>query len=140
MELIVACCAGLPLALRIATARLAAPGSPGLAAFAAQLTQASDRLDRLTAEDLSVRSTLSASVALLGGADPVSSLARHALSFLGGWPGSAVGPECTAVAVGATTHHARQALAHLADTGLLGTCTLWIARSPCSRATSPGQR
>ena len=121
LDQIVAYCAGLPLALRIAAARLASPGSPGVPAFAAQLTDAAGRLDRLTVEDLSVRRTLDASVALLDVTDPVGRLARRVLSFLGSWPGGAVGPDCVAAALGTTTQHVGQALAQLADNSLLET-------------------
>jgi DNA-binding SARP family transcriptional activator/tetratricopeptide (TPR) repeat protein/transcriptional regulator with XRE-family HTH domain len=116
---IVDCCAGLPLAVRIAAARLSAPSRPGVAAFAAQLSQAAQRLDGLTAEDLSVRSTLTASVALLDTADPVGYAARAALTFLCGWPGGDAGAECTAVALDIPVTRAQQALGYLVDTSLL---------------------
>jgi tetratricopeptide (TPR) repeat protein/transcriptional regulator with XRE-family HTH domain len=118
---IIDCCAGLPLALRIAGAQLAAPSSPGATALAAQLSEAARRLDGFTAEDLSVRSTLAASVESLDVADPVGRLARSALFFLGRWPGGAVGAQCTAAALGTTSQRARQALDHLADMSLLQT-------------------
>jgi transcriptional regulator with XRE-family HTH domain/tetratricopeptide (TPR) repeat protein len=118
---IIDCCAGLPLALRIAGAQLAAPSSPGAAALAAQLSEATRRLDGFTAEDLSVRSTLAASVESLDATDPIGRLGRRALFFLGRWPGGAVGAQGTAAALGTTTRQARQALDHLADMSLLQT-------------------
>jgi transcriptional regulator with XRE-family HTH domain len=132
---IIDCCAGLPLALRIAGAQLAAPSSPGATALAAQLSEAARRLDGFTAEDLSVRSTLAASVESLDVADPVGRLARSALFFLGRWPGGAVGAQCTAAALGTTSQRARQALDHLADMSLLQTgsgSTARTAAATCS--------
>lgn len=112
-------CGGLPLALRIAAARLATPDGPGVAAFAEQLGRTTHWLDGLAAEDLSVRGTLAASVELLATADETGRLARRALLFFGRWPGTDVTASCLAVALRTDLPRTRAALRHLVDTSLL---------------------
>ena len=116
---ILACCGGLPLALRIAAARLATPDGPSASAFAAQLGQATRRLDGLVAEDLSVRGTLATTVDLLATADERGRLARRALGFFGRWPGPDIAAPCMTAALGCGPHKTRAALRHLVDTNLL---------------------
>jgi DNA-binding SARP family transcriptional activator len=82
-QAIATACGCLPLALKVAAARLAArPGWP-LAALAARLADEPGRLDELVAGDLNVRASLSASLDLL---DPVARRAAVHLARLGPGP------------------------------------------------------
>ncbi len=82
-------CGYLPLALRIAGARLVArPGWP-VRTLAERLAQATRRLDELRAADLAVRSSLAVShESLAGSADPADLAAAAAFPLLGlaEWP------------------------------------------------------
>ena len=114
-------CAGLPLAVRIAAARLAAPGSPAPVILAELLSRAGERLDGLAVEDLSVRRALTASVSLLDAGGPGGQIARRVLTFLCGWPGGDVGAPCAAAALDVPAPDARMALDHLTAMSLLET-------------------
>jgi DNA-binding SARP family transcriptional activator len=74
---VLACCAGLPLAVRIAASRLASRPSWSIAHLAAKLADERNRLAELTAGDLAVRASFSVSYGALaaspgsnGNADP----------------------------------------------------------------------
>jgi hypothetical protein len=69
VDAVVTACAGVPLALRIAGARLAARPQLPLAAFAALLADDRFRLDELCSGDLSVRDSIADGCAALGGLD-----------------------------------------------------------------------
>jgi tetratricopeptide (TPR) repeat protein/transcriptional regulator with XRE-family HTH domain len=76
-------CGYLPLALRIAGARLAArPGWP-LAALADRLRDGRRRLDELQIGDLAVRASFQVSYATLAGGGPVEQRAARLFRFLG---------------------------------------------------------
>lgn len=107
-------CGGLPLAIRIMAARLAAPGSDPLS-ITRGLADAARRLDGLVTEDLSVRVTLDTSLDLLR-ADP---LALRTFLLLGGWPGSDIVAPAAASALGVSDTAAQDALSRLADRNLL---------------------
>ncbi|WP_327583395.1 tetratricopeptide repeat protein [Nonomuraea sp. NBC_00507] len=113
-------CEGLPLALRIAGARLAGRPDWSVSALTARLSDERRRLHELSAGDLAVRSSLSAShTALERGPRPVDRLAAHALALLG----RLHVPEVTAEAAGAllavTAPEAEAALERLVDAHLL---------------------
>jgi DNA-binding SARP family transcriptional activator len=77
-------CGCLPLALRIAGARLAARPSWPVRALADRLSDARRRLDELTAADLAVRSTFQVSHQILDGSvDPVDRAAVRAFARAG---------------------------------------------------------
>jgi tetratricopeptide (TPR) repeat protein/transcriptional regulator with XRE-family HTH domain len=80
---VVACCGGLPLAVRIAGARLAArPGWP-VRELAGQLADASRRIEELEAAELAVRASFDVSLsALRGSSDPVDRAAAAAFGLL----------------------------------------------------------
>ncbi|MGP3962683.1 BTAD domain-containing putative transcriptional regulator [Nonomuraea sp. 3N208] len=117
---LVSLCEGLPLALRIAGARLASRPDWSVAALTARLSDERRRLHELSAGDLAVRSSLSAShTALERGPRAVDSLAAYTLALLG----RLHVPEMTAEAVGALlavpAPEAEAALERLVDAHLL---------------------
>jgi DNA-binding SARP family transcriptional activator len=80
---IAAACTGLPLALRIAGARLAArPGLP-ISALTSRLTDPQRRLDELRAGSHSVRAAFSASLRVLDAGDEADRLAARAFRHAG---------------------------------------------------------
>lgn len=107
-------CTGLPLALAIATGRAAAsPGVP-LAALAAELSQAGQRLDALTADGaVSVRAAFWWSYRQLG--DETARVFR----LLGVHPGPDITVAAAASLAGIPPGQAAPALARLATDGLL---------------------
>ncbi|MET9249102.1 BTAD domain-containing putative transcriptional regulator [Nonomuraea sp. NPDC003709] len=113
-------CDGLPLALRIAGARLAGRPDWSVSALASRLSDERTRLHELAAGDLAVHSSLAASHTVLErGSRPVDRLAARMLSLLG-LPHV---PEMTAEAAGAlagvTSGEAEAALERLVDAHLL---------------------
>jgi tetratricopeptide (TPR) repeat protein len=109
-EEILASCAGLPLAIRIAAARLSARPAWTPRTLADRLT-ATRRLDELAIDDRAVRTCFDASYAALadGGSAAEAAMAR-AFALLGLWEGPDVDPR----AAGASGH---RALAILRETG-----------------------
>ncbi len=67
---VLACCGGLPLAIRIAATRLAARPSWSIASLAARLADERRRLNELTAGDLAVRASFAVSYHALPASDP----------------------------------------------------------------------
>jgi tetratricopeptide (TPR) repeat protein len=112
---IVTACARLPLALAIAAARAAIHPDFPLAALAAELTQARDRLDALTAGDpaTDVRAVLSWSYQAL------SPAARRLFRLLGLHPGPDVSAPVAASLAGQPPPEARALLTELAQANLL---------------------
>ena len=117
---IVAACGGVPLALSIAGARLAARPSWPLDQFAALLAAERGRLDELCYGRLSLRARLTATYRSLAdsGHYPDQAAAR-ALRLLGSWPVAAISTAQAAVLLGASPAEAAEALETLADASLL---------------------
>ncbi|MEW2384898.1 BTAD domain-containing putative transcriptional regulator [Micromonospora sp. NPDC047707] len=99
-------CDRLPLALRIAAARLGAPG--GGAALAGQLAAEGDRIGLLTAEDVSVRAALQVSLAALDGPS------RRMFHLLGLHPGRLPSTDACAALAGLPLAATRDLLDNLA--------------------------
>ncbi len=108
-------CAGLPLALTVAAARAAARPDRPLAALAAELRDARDRLDALATTDVTcdVRAVLACSIRQL--TEP----ARRMFTLLGLHPGPAVSARVAASLAGVPTARALAALHELARMHLL---------------------
>jgi hypothetical protein len=117
---IVAACGGVPLALSIAGARLAARPSWPLGRFAALLAAERGRLDELCYGRLSLRARLAEAYRSLAdsGHYPDRAAAR-ALRLLGSWPAAAISTTQAAVLLGASPAEAAEALETLADASLL---------------------
>jgi DNA-binding SARP family transcriptional activator len=113
-------CAGLPLAIRIAGARLAARRRWSVRTLADRLADQQRRIDELTTGDLAVRACFQVSFDALprpatgGGVDPA-----HAFRLLGVWPGSSIGLRAAAALVGEPEEPVAEALEVLVDAHLL---------------------
>ncbi|GAA3209936.1 tetratricopeptide repeat protein [Nonomuraea helvata] len=113
-------CDGLPLALRIAGARLASRPDWSVSALAARLSDEQTRLNELAVGDLAVRSSLAAShTALERGSRPVDRLAARTLSLLGLLHVPEVTAEAAGALLGVTSGEAEAALERLVDAYLL---------------------
>jgi len=111
-------CAGLPLALRIAGARLAARPHWKVKDLADRLADTTARLDELTVGDLSVRASFAASYARLR-ADPGGLAPARAFRLLGLWAGPDISTHAAAALLGVDPSAAEHALETLLDSHLL---------------------
>jgi DNA-binding SARP family transcriptional activator/tetratricopeptide (TPR) repeat protein len=117
---VLAICAGLPLAIRIAGARLTARRGWSVRTLAGRLADQRRRMDELTAGDLAVRACFQVSFAALpgrangDGVDPA-----HAFRMLGAWPGSSIGLPAAAALIGQPEEAVADALEVLVDAHLL---------------------
>ena len=117
---VLAACAGLPLAIRIAGARLASRGGWTVRAMAARLSDERQRLDELRVGNLAVRASFEVSFASLsgsghpGGVDP-----PRAFRLLGVWPGPSIGLAAAAALLGQPESETAEALEILVDAHLL---------------------
>jgi DNA-binding SARP family transcriptional activator len=113
---VLAACAGLPLAIRIAGARLAARRSWTVRTLANRLNREQRRLDELTVGDLEVRASFEVSFASLPGPgiDPA-----RAFRLLGLWQGPTIRLPAAAALFGQSDDDAADALELLVDAHLL---------------------
>ncbi|MEU6548566.1 BTAD domain-containing putative transcriptional regulator [Streptomyces sp. NPDC046859] len=119
-DAIIRMCGGLPLALRIVGARLAARPSWPLSAFVERLTDAQGRLDEICVGDVSVRASFHASYhAICHGDNPTDQAAARAFRLLGVVPGSSMSLPAAAALLGVSTGPAEDALERLVDAHLL---------------------
>jgi DNA-binding SARP family transcriptional activator len=113
-------CAGLPLAIRIAGARLAARRGWSVRTLAARLADQPRRIDELAAGDLGVRACFQVSFDALprgvagDGVDPA-----HVFRLLGVWPGPSIGLHAAAALIGEPEAGIADALEVLVDAHLL---------------------
>ena len=117
--MVLTACAGLPLAIRIAGARLAARGGWSVRTIAGRLADERRRLDWLRTGDLAVRACFEVSFTSLpksggDGVDPA-----HAFRMLGLWPGPTIGLTAAAALLGQPDEDAVDALEVLVDAQLL---------------------
>ncbi|HEY0934153.1 MAG TPA: tetratricopeptide repeat protein, partial [Trebonia sp.] len=116
-EVLVAC-AGLPLAIRICAARLAARRRWKIATLADRLRDQHRRLDELKAGDLAVRASFQVSYDSLRPASRVTDPAR-AFRLLGLWQGTWISLPAAAALLGVPEDKAADALEMLVDFNLL---------------------
>jgi DNA-binding SARP family transcriptional activator len=117
---VVGVCAGLPLAIRIAGARLAARRGWKIRSLANRLADQRRRIDELTAGDLAMRACFQVSFDALpgretrSGADPAS-----LFRMLGAWQGSSIGLHAAAALAGQPEAQVGDSLEVLVDVHLL---------------------
>jgi DNA-binding SARP family transcriptional activator len=117
---VLAACAGLPLAIRIAGARLASRRGWAVSTLARRLADQRRRVDELTAGDMAVRACFDVSFDFLeqlarpGGIDPA-----HAFRLLGVWQGSSISLPAAAALLGQDEDTVADALEVLVDANLL---------------------
>lgn len=117
---IVAACGGIPLALFIAGARLAARPYWPLGQFAALLATERGRLDELHYGRLSVRARLDAAYRSLADSGLYADLAAaRAFRLLGSWPVAAISAAQATALLGTSPSETAEALETLADANLL---------------------
>ena len=116
-EVLVAC-AGLPLAIRICAARLAARRQWRIATLAGRLRNQHRRLDELKTGDLAVRASFQVSYesirTLSHGADPA-----RAFRLLGLWQGASISLQAAAALLGEPDDDVAEMLENLVDVNLL---------------------
>ncbi|HEX4257336.1 MAG TPA: BTAD domain-containing putative transcriptional regulator [Streptosporangiaceae bacterium] len=118
-EVLVAC-AGLPLAIRICAARLAARRSWSIQSLAARLHDEHRRLDELKVGDLAVRASFEVSFASLPGPLTPDGIApARAFRMLGLWHGSSIALSAAAALLGEDEDPAADVLEFLVDAHLL---------------------
>jgi len=113
-------CAGLPLAIRIAGARLAARRGWNVRTLADRLSDERHRIDELATGDLAVRACFQVSFDSLPhpiGKDEVDP--AHAFRLLGLWQGSSIGLPAAAAVIGQPEPQVAGALEVLVDAHLL---------------------
>jgi DNA-binding SARP family transcriptional activator len=118
-EVLVAC-AGLPLAIRICAARLAARRSWSIRSLADRLHDEHRRLDELKVGDLAVRASFEVSFASLPATIPPGHLSpAHALRMLGLWQGATISLAAAAALLGEPEAEVEDPLEFLVDAHLL---------------------
>ncbi|MGY0235092.1 AfsR/SARP family transcriptional regulator [Longispora urticae] len=118
---ILAVCAGLPLAVRIAAARLAARPGWSLRTLADRLTEARGILDQLATGDLAVRASFEVSYRTLAAGSPAERVAARAFGYLGWWQGADLALPAAAALLGLAEPDAEDALETLVDAHLVQT-------------------
>ncbi len=117
---VLAACGGLPLAIRIAAARLAARPGWSITALADRLADAQRRLDVLQTGDLAVRTSFLASYVSLRPLAPRLGVAPdRAFRLLGLAEGPDISPPAAAALFGVPVDQAEQAMETLVDGHLL---------------------
>jgi DNA-binding SARP family transcriptional activator len=118
-ELLVAC-AGLPLAIRICAARLAARERWTIRWLADRIRDQHRRLDEMRVGDLAVRASFEVSFASLPPAwTPGGVAPAHAFGLLGLWPGPSIGLSAAAALIGEPEDQVADAMEFLVDAHLL---------------------
>jgi DNA-binding SARP family transcriptional activator/tetratricopeptide (TPR) repeat protein len=117
---VLAACAGLPLAIRIAGARLSARRGWSVETLAGRLADQHHRMDEFTAGDLAIRACFQVSFDALprsgrpDGVDPA-----HAFRLLGVWQGPSIGLPAAAAMIGRPGGPVADALEVLIDANLV---------------------
>jgi tetratricopeptide (TPR) repeat protein/transcriptional regulator with XRE-family HTH domain len=120
VEEVLAACAGLPLAIRIAGARLAARSGWTVRSMAERLSDERRRLDELKVGNLAVRACFEVGVASLPAPGHEEGVhPAHAFRMLGLWPGLSIAVPAAAALLGQEEKPVADALEMLVDAQLL---------------------
>lgn len=143
-------CARLPLAVRIAGARLATRPEWPVRALADRLSDARHRLDELRLGDLAVRATLQVSYRMLPAAEPGGEDSARAFRLLGAVDATEFALSTAAAVLGTDERAAEAALERLVDARMLETprpgryrlhdLVGLLARELADQAESPASR
>ncbi|KAB1908956.1 AfsR/SARP family transcriptional regulator [Micromonospora sp. AMSO1212t] len=109
-------CAGSVLALRVAGSRLATWPGMSVAALVGELTAGGSKLDLLSYDDLSVRASLAAAVAVVASEDEV---AGRLFELLAACPEAPAAMDRAAAELGESTERIRRAMEGLVDAHLV---------------------
>jgi DNA-binding SARP family transcriptional activator len=112
-------CAGLPLAIRIAGARLAARRGWTVRTLAGRLADQRRRMDELTAGDLAMRACFQVSFDALPSKNGNGAAPARAFRLLGVWQGPSIGLPAAAALIGEPEDPVADALEVLVDANLL---------------------
>ena len=118
-EAVLAACAGLPLAIRIAGARLTARSNWTVRNLARRLADQRRRLDEFKSGDLAVRACFEVSFANLPRPEPDGVDPAHAFRLLGLWQGPFIGLPAAAAMIGQPEDAVADALEVLVDAQLV---------------------
>jgi DNA-binding SARP family transcriptional activator len=116
---VLAACAGLPLAIRIVGARLAARGNWTVRTLADRLADERSRLDEMRVGNLAVRASFEVSFGSLARAGPGGVDPAWAFCLLGVWAGPSIGIAAAAALLGQSPEAVADALYVLVDAHLL---------------------
>jgi DNA-binding SARP family transcriptional activator/tetratricopeptide (TPR) repeat protein len=116
---VLAACAGLPLAIRIVGARLAARANWAVQTLAERLADERHRLDEMRVGNLAVRASFEVSFASLAGAPPGGVDPARAFRLLGVWTGPSISLSAAAALLGSPKDAVADALDVLVDAHLL---------------------
>jgi len=116
---VLAACAGLPLAIRIAGARLATRTGWTIKTLARRLADEHRRIDEFRVGDLAIRACFQVSFATLPAADAGGVDPARAFRLLGLWQGPSIGLAAAAALVGEPEDDVADALEVLVDAHLL---------------------
>jgi DNA-binding SARP family transcriptional activator len=115
---VLASCGGLPLAIRIAGARLAARPGWSIRTLADRLSDQRGRIDEFATGDLAIRTCFQVSFDALP--RPSSGVApAHAFQLLGAWQGTSIGLQAAAALIGERETAVARALEVLVDAHLV---------------------
>src|SRR5579875_1071430 len=120
VDAVLRACAGLPLAIRIAGARLTARRGWTVGALADRLADQRQRMDELATGDLAVRACFQVSFEALPGPSAGTDTApAHVFRLLGAWEGPSIGVPAATALVAAAQQPVVRALEVLVDAHLL---------------------
>jgi len=108
-------CAGLPLAIRIAAARLVSRPKWPITLLADRLADVRGQLDELSVDDIAVRTSFRVSYANLG----TGTQGERAFRLFGLWPGGALGVPAAAALLDRSERDSEHALESLVDVHLV---------------------
>lgn len=118
-DVVLSACGGLPLAIRIAAARLVSRPTWSIGALASRLGSELHRLEELAVGDLAVRASFQVSYGLLPGPGGSGGDVKRAFRLLGLWSGGDISLAAAAALLGVDRAAASRMLERLVDVHML---------------------